>query len=70
MLEVHPNWTYGGKWQGVFGRYTYLGQPIFGFGSNAKGVPKDKYGRNLYIDTSTPRTGPECCRSCRSRFPA
>ncbi len=51
VLEVHPNWTYGGKWQGVFGRYSYLGQPIFGFGSNAKGVPKDKYGRNLYIDT-------------------
>jgi hypothetical protein len=50
-LEVHPNWTYGGRWQGVFGRYTYLGQPIYGFGSNAKGVPKDKYGRNLYVDT-------------------
>ncbi len=50
-LEVHPNWTYDGRWQGVFGKYTYLGQPIFGFGSNAKGVPKDKYGRNLYIDT-------------------
>ncbi|MBM2823824.1 MAG: hypothetical protein HW413_2570 [Thermoleophilia bacterium] len=50
-LEVFPNWTYGGRWQGVFGRYSYLGDPIFGFGSNAKGVPKDKYGRNLYIDT-------------------
>ena len=35
-LEAHPNWTYGGRWQGVFGRYTYLGQPIYGFGSNAK----------------------------------
>ena len=50
-LEVFPNWSYGGRWQGVFGRYTYLGQPIFGFGATAKGVPKDKYGRNLYIDT-------------------
>jgi hypothetical protein len=50
-LEVYANWTYGGRWQGVFGRYTYLGQPIYGFGANAKGVPKDKYGRNLYIDT-------------------
>jgi hypothetical protein len=50
-LEVYPNWTYGGRWHGVFGRYSYLGQPIYGFGSNAKGVPKDKYGRNLYIDT-------------------
>ena len=50
-LELHPNWTYDGRWQGVFGRYSYLGQPIFGYGSTAKGVPKDRYGRNLYIDT-------------------
>jgi hypothetical protein len=57
-LEVFPNWTYGGRWQGVFGRYSYLGDPIFGFGSNAKGVPKDKYGRNLYIDTLNSAYGP------------
>jgi hypothetical protein len=57
-LEVFPNWSYGGRWQGVFGRYTYLGQPIFGFGATAKGVPKDKYGRNLYIDTLNSPYGP------------
>ena len=57
-LEVYPNWTYDGRWQGVFGRYTYLGQPIYGFGANAKGVPKDKYGRNLYIDTLNSAYGP------------
>jgi hypothetical protein len=57
-LEVFPNWTHGGHWQGVFGRYTYLGQPIFGFGATAKGVPKDKYGRNLYIDTLNSPYGP------------
>jgi hypothetical protein len=51
VLEVHPNWTYGGKWQGLFGRYSYLGVGVYGFGANAKGVPTDKYGRNLYIDT-------------------
>jgi hypothetical protein len=51
LLEAYPNWTYGGAWQGVFGRYTYLGNPVYGFGSNAKGVPKDRYGRNLFIDT-------------------
>ena len=51
MLEAHPNWTYDGGWQGLFGRYSYLGAPVYGFGANAKGVPKDKYGRNLYIDT-------------------
>jgi hypothetical protein len=57
-LEVFPNWTYGGRWHGLFGRYSYLGQPIFGFGANAKGVPKDKYGRNLYIDTLNSPYGP------------
>ena len=57
-LEVFPNWSYDGHWQSVFGRYTYLGQPIFGFGATAKGVPKDKYGRNLYIDTLNSPYGP------------
>jgi len=50
-LELYANWSYDGRWQSVFGRYTYLGQPVYGFGSTSKGVPKDKYGRNLYIDT-------------------
>jgi hypothetical protein len=58
VLEVHPNWTYDGRWQGVFGRYSYLGAPVYGFGATAKGVPKDKYGRNLYIDTLNSAYGP------------
>jgi hypothetical protein len=51
VLEAHPNWTYDGRWQGIFGRYSYLGVPVYGFGASAKGVPRDRYGRNLYIDT-------------------
>jgi hypothetical protein len=51
VLEAHPNWTYDGRWHGIFGRYTYQGVGVYGFGSNSKGVPKDRYGRNLYIDT-------------------
>jgi hypothetical protein len=58
VLEVHPNWTYDGRWQGLFGRYSYLGAPVYGFGATAKGVPKDKYGRNLYIDTFNSAYGP------------
>jgi hypothetical protein len=58
VLEVSPNWTYDGKWQGVFGRYRYLGSPVYGFGATAKGVPKDKYGRNLFIDTLNSAYGP------------
>lgn len=58
LLEAYPNWTYDGRWQGVFGRYSYLGAPVYGFGSTPKGVPKDKYGRNLFIDTFNSSYGP------------
>ena len=58
VLEAYANWTYGGRWQGIFGRLTYLGQPVYGFGANAKGVPKDRYGRNVYIDTYDSAYGP------------
>ena len=30
VLEVWPNWTYGGGDQGFFGRLTYAGQPVYG----------------------------------------
>ena len=58
VLEAYPNWTYDGTWQGIFGRYSYQGAGVYGFGANAKGVPKDKYGRNLYIDTLNSAYGP------------
>jgi hypothetical protein len=50
-LELYAHWTYGGGVQGVFGRLTYLGQPVHGFGSTNAGNPRDRYGRNVYIDT-------------------
>jgi hypothetical protein len=50
-LEVSPNWTYAGSFEGVFGRLTYLGFPVHGFSTTAAGNPRDRYGRNLYIDT-------------------
>jgi hypothetical protein len=50
-LEVYAHWTYGGTSQAVFGRLTYLGQAVHGFGSTNAGNPSDRYGRNVYIDT-------------------
>ena len=50
-LEVYTHWTYGGSWQGLFGRLTYAGNPVHGFGSTGEGNPMDRYGRNVYIDT-------------------
>ncbi|MEX0850282.1 MAG: hypothetical protein WD015_02150 [Gaiellaceae bacterium] len=58
LLEAHSKFTYDGRWQGVFGRYSYLGSPVYGFGATPKGVPKDNYGRNLYIDTLNSAYGP------------
>ena len=44
-LESFPNWTYGGAWQGLFGRLTYDGAPVYG-------TPAAKsYRRYVYIDT-------------------
>ncbi len=51
QLEAYAHWTYGGGSQGLFGRLTYLGQPVHGFGSTRDGNPRDRYGRNVFIDT-------------------
>jgi hypothetical protein len=51
VLEAYSHWTYDGEWQGIFGRLTYLGKPVYGFGANPKGAPTDGYGRNVYVDT-------------------
>jgi hypothetical protein len=58
MLEAYVNWTYGFQFQGVFGRLTYLGQPVFGFSSSREGNPRDRYSRNVYIDTFDSAYGP------------
>ncbi len=51
QLEAYAHWTYGGQWQGIFGRLTYLGQPVHGFSSTREGNPRDRYGRNIFLDT-------------------
>jgi hypothetical protein len=51
QLEVFTNWTYGAAFQGVFGRLTYAGAPVYGFGTTRDGNPRDRYVRNVYIDT-------------------
>jgi hypothetical protein len=50
VLEVSPNWTYDGQFQGLFGRMTYGGAAVHGFRT-----PSDRriepYARYVYIDT-------------------
>ena len=57
QLDVSPNWTYGGQWVGLFGRLTYLGEPVHGLATTS-GNPRDRYGRNVYIDTYNSAYGP------------
>jgi hypothetical protein len=57
-LDVSTNWTYDHTWQGVFGRLSYGGKPVYGGGSTKEGNPIDRYGRNVYIDTFDSVYGP------------
>jgi hypothetical protein len=56
-LEVHMGWVYNGVQQ-LFGRYTYQGQPVFGFGTTSVGAPTDNFGRLIYLDTYDSTYGP------------
>jgi hypothetical protein len=49
-LEVNTNWAYR-RYDHIFGRFTYLGNPVHGFRSTPGGLPLDTFGRNLYVDT-------------------
>jgi hypothetical protein len=56
-LEVSPNWTYGGRWQGLFGRLTYARAPVYGFRTPSV-ARTDGYARFVYIDTFNSVYGP------------
>ena len=57
VLEVSQNWTYGGRWQGLFGRLTYLGRPAYGFRTPSS-RQRDPYARFFYVDTFNSVFGP------------
>jgi hypothetical protein len=56
-LEVSPNWTYGGRWQGLFGRLTYRQVPVHGTRTPSARVA-DGHARYVYIDTLNSAYGP------------
>jgi hypothetical protein len=41
------------KWKGenIAGRASFHGKPVHGFSATPEGVPLDKFGRNVYLDT-------------------
>ncbi len=50
-LEAGMDWVYGGRFQDLFGRYTYRGTPVYGFHTTRRGAPTDGFGRLIYLDT-------------------
>jgi hypothetical protein len=51
QLELHMGWVWSNRFQQLFGRYTYLGHPVYGFGTTRYGAPTDGFGRLIYLDT-------------------
>lgn len=56
-LEAWPDWVGSQRYHQVFGRVTYDGQPVYGFGTTRVGAPTDGYGRLVYLDTYDSRYG-------------
>jgi hypothetical protein len=50
-VELYDDWAFGGDAEGIFGRLSYDGVPVHGFGTTPRGAPTDHYGRSLYVDT-------------------
>lgn len=51
QLQTGMHWVYDGRFQSLFGRFTYDGQPVYGFGTTQRGAPTDGFGRLIYLDT-------------------
>jgi len=50
-LEVGSDWVYSGRFESLFGRITYEGKPVYGFGTTQYGAPTDGFGILIYLDT-------------------
>ncbi|MDX6486934.1 MAG: hypothetical protein QOF43_2087 [Gaiellaceae bacterium] len=57
-IETGSNWVYGGRFQSLFGRLTYNGNPVYGFGTTRYGAPTDGFGSLVYLDTFNSVYGP------------
>ena len=58
QLETGMDWVYSGRFQDLFGRFTYRGHPVYGFHTTRHGAPTDGFGRLIYLDTYNSVYGP------------
>jgi hypothetical protein len=50
-LEFGTSWVYSGRFQNLFGRLTYGGSGVYGYGTTRFGAPTDGFGTLIYLDT-------------------
>jgi hypothetical protein len=50
VLTITTDWAWH-PWDHLFGTFTYLGVPVYGFKATPGGNPLDTFGRNIYVDT-------------------
>ena len=53
VLWLKWDWVYG-KYDHLYGKFSYRDEAVHGFGNNGVGNPTDTYGRNIYVDTLKP----------------
>ena len=49
-LTISTDWAWQ-QWEHLYGTFSYDGKPVHGFRSTPGGMPLDRFGRNLYVDT-------------------
>jgi hypothetical protein len=54
VLWLKWDWIYNGRFDHLYGKLTYRGNPVYGFGASTTGNPEDSFGRNIYVDTHKP----------------
>jgi len=58
VLSITPGWAYRGRFDHLYGSFSYLGAPVYGFRTTKRGAPLDRWGRSLYVDTYNSAYGP------------
>jgi hypothetical protein len=50
QLLIETDYSYHGKHQHLWGKFSFHGKPVFGNRWTHQGVPLDRQGRNIYVD--------------------
>lgn len=54
VLWLKWDWIYNGRYDHLYGKFSYRGNAVHGFSHTNTGNPTDSYGRNIYVDTLDP----------------